>query len=192
VYFPHAQWDGLGGAEMSLVARTTVDPASVAKAIESAVHAVDPAQPLFGVQTMEQVVAGSIADRRLYLWLLGGFAAVALLLAVAGVYGVVSYTVAQRTPEFGIRMALGADAGRVSRLVVWQGARLTLLGLAIGVPAAFVLMRLLAGLLYGVGAADPATYAAVALVLAAAALVASYVPARRATRVHPAIALRAE
>jgi ABC-type antimicrobial peptide transport system permease subunit len=141
---------------------------------------------------MDAVVAGSLGDRRLYLGLLGTFAGVALVLAVAGIYGVISYSVAQRTREFGIRLALGSEVTRVQRLVVWNGARLALLGLAIGLPAAFGLTRLIAGLLYGVAPWDPVTFVGVAVVLGAVSLVASYVPARRVSRVDPIIAMRTE
>jgi ABC-type antimicrobial peptide transport system permease subunit len=147
---------------------------------------------VFKVQSMDEVVRGSVGDRRLYLGLLGAFAGVALALAVAGIYGVISYSVAQRTREFGIRIALGSEVGRVQRLVVWHGARLALLGLAVGVPAAFVLTRLLGTLLYGVAPGDPLTFTAVAALLGVVSLVASYLPARRVARVNPIVAMRAE
>jgi putative ABC transport system permease protein len=176
----------------TLVVGTHVPPETLAGPVREVIRSVDPQQPVYNLQTMEQVVAGSIADRRLYLWLLGGFAAIALVLAAAGIYGVISYSVTQRTREIGIRLALGAGTQAVLRLVVTHGALLALFGLAIGVPAAFVLTRLLQGLLHGVSPTDPLTFAAVGLLLAAVALLASYLPARRATRVDPMIALRSE
>jgi ABC-type antimicrobial peptide transport system permease subunit len=133
-----------------------------------------------------------VGDRRLYLGLIGTFAALALLLAVAGIYGVIAYSVAQRTREFGIRLALGSGVGSVQQLVVWHGARLALGGLALGVPAAIALTRLLEGLLYGVAPWDPLTLGAVALLLTGVSVVASYLPARRVARVDPIIAMRAE
>ena len=133
-----------------------------------------------------------MSDRRLNLLLLGIFAAVALLLASVGIYGVMSYSVEQRTREIGIRMALGAESNAVLRLIVGQGARLAAVGIIAGVAGAFALSRVMAGLLYGVSATDPLTYAALAVVLAAVAVGACAVPARRAVRVDPAVALRAE
>jgi predicted permease len=179
-------------SEMTLALRTSVAPTSVTNALRRAVRSVDAGQPVYRVLTMEEVVRESLADRRLQLWLLGGFAGIALLLAAAGLYGVISYLVAQRTREIGIRVALGAQRGDVVRLVMRHGARLTAAGVGAGLVGAFFLTRLLSSLLYGVSARDPLVFAALAGVLAAVALLATWVPARRATRVDPVTALRAE
>ncbi|CAA9301835.1 MAG: Acidobacterial duplicated orphan permease (function unknown), partial [uncultured Gemmatimonadaceae bacterium] len=192
LYAPYSQAGPLGVSEVSLVVRTAGDPARFAGPVRAAVRAVDPLQPVFNVRTMRDVVRASVGDRRLYLGLLGAFAGVALALAVAGIYGVISYSVAQRTREFGIRLALGSEVGRMQRLVVWHGARLALLGLAVGVPAAFLATRVLERVLYGVTASDPLTFAAAALLLTAVSVLASYLPARRVARVDPIVAMRAE
>ena len=177
---------------MTLVVRTSGDPAALAPSAVREIQAVDREQPVSDVRTMESWVADSTARTRFGTLLLGAFACVALLLAAVGVYGVISYSVAQRRNEIGIRMALGARAGDVLRLVIGQGMRLVLLGVALGVVGALALTRLMSGLLYGVTANDPATFAANALLLAAVSLLACYVPARRATRVDPLTALRRE
>lgn len=191
LYVPLAQvpW---GIPEMSLVVGTALEPMSIAGAVRDAIREIDPQQPIFDVRPMRAVVEESVSDRRLYLWLLGVFAVVALVLAITGIYGLIAYSVAQRTREFGIRLALGAGVGHVSGMVVRQGGALAIGGLIVGIPAAYVLTRLLGSLLYGVGAADPLTYAAVAGVLLAVALAASWLPARRATRVDPMETLRAD
>jgi predicted permease len=190
-YFPYRQNPG-AAAGLGLVIRTRNDPEGVVKTVQGIVRELDPAQPIFNVKTMREVQSDSISDRRLYLRLLGAFAGVALLLAMAGIYGVISYAVTQRTREFGIRLALGSESARIQRMVVWDGARLALTGLAIGVPGAFLLTRFIASVLYGVGRSDPLTYAIVAGILAAVSLLASYLPARRAVKVDPIIAMRAE
>jgi putative ABC transport system permease protein len=141
---------------------------------------------------MDQIVSASIADRRFSMLLLGIFAGLALLLAAVGIYGVISYTVAQRTREIGIRMVLGAGQADVLKVVVTQAMLPVVAGLVIGLAASFVLTRLMAGMLYGVNAGDPVTFIGVALVLAAVALIATLVPARRAARVAPVVALRYE
>jgi ABC-type antimicrobial peptide transport system permease subunit len=192
VYAPYSQAGTWGVAEVSLVVRTRGDAAQLARPVQDVIRAVDPNQPVFNVKLMDDVVRDSVGDRRLYLGLLAAFATVALALAVAGIYGVISYSVAQRTREFGIRLALGSEVGRVQRLVVWHGARLALLGLAIGIPAAAAGTRLLRGLLYGVAPWDPLTFAGVAFLLAAVSVLASYVPARRVARLDPIVAIRAE
>lgn len=191
LYFPFMQVPWVI-PEMSLVVGTSLEPMSLAGPIRSAIREIDPQQPIFDVRPMSAVVAESVSDRRLYLWLLGVFAAVALALAITGMYGLIAYSVAQRTREFGIRLALGAGRERVSGMVVRQGAKLALAGLAVGIPAAYFLTRVLASLLYGVGTGDLVTYAAVAGILLAVAIAASWVPASRATRVDPIVTLRAE
>jgi len=175
-----------------VVLRTQGDPLQMSAPLRRLVQSIDPLQPIFSVQSMDQVVSSSLSDRRLNLILLGIFAGVALLLASVGIYGVMSYSVEQRTREIGIRMALGAERNAVLRLIVGQGARLAAAGIGVGVLGAFALSRLMAGLLYGVSTTDPATYAGLALALAAVAVGACAVPARRAVHVDPAVALRAE
>jgi predicted permease len=178
--------------QASFVLRTDGPPeAHTADAIR-AIRAVDPQQPIFGIRPMAQILADAGADRRFSLLLLTLFAGIALMLSVIGIYGVMAYATAQRQHEIGIRMALGAGSRQVLGLIVGQGARLVGLGLALGLAGAAVLSRVLAGQLYGVGARDPLTYVAVALLLGGVALVASWLPARRATRVDPMGSLRSE
>ncbi len=182
-----------GTAEGSVfVVRTGTDPLATVPAVRAAVLESGHDQPVYGVRTMEQIVTESFADRRFSMLLLGIFAGLALLLAAVGIYGVISYTVAQRTREIGIRMALGAGQADVLKVVVAQGMFPVLAGLAIGLAASFGLTRLMAGMLYGVAAEDPVTFLGVALLLASVALIATLVPARRATRVAPLAALRYE
>jgi putative ABC transport system permease protein len=182
-----------GFATHAIVAvRTQGDPMAVASAVRQAVLSIDPLQPVYSQKTMEQLVSDSMADRRLLLLLLGIFAAVALLLASVGIYGVISYSVEQRTREIGIRMALGAQRAAVLRMIVGLGARLAGMGIGIGLLGAAALSRVMRGLLYGVSPTDPATYGLLAAALALVALGACLVPARRAVRVDPAVALRAE
>jgi predicted permease len=176
----------------TLVVRANGLAETIAGHVRAAVREVSPGQALFRIATMRQVIEDSIANPRLYTWLLGLFAAMATLLAVAGIYGVVNYLVALRTREFGIRMALGADAGQVLRLVMRRGALLIALGLALGIAGAAAMTKVLRGVLYGVEATDPVTFSAMAALLAAVALAACLVPARRASRVDPAVALRTE
>jgi putative ABC transport system permease protein len=176
----------------SVVVSTSVDPASLQPALVRTIHSVDPLTPVNNVKTLRALVDGSIARPRFNTALLSIFAALGLLLASIGIYGVLSYSVAQRTHEMGIRMALGADPRSVLRLVVSNGARVALFGVAVGVMLALPAMRLLASLLYGVDATDPVVMSSVATSLMAVALVASYIPAKRATRVDPMIALRRE
>jgi ABC-type antimicrobial peptide transport system permease subunit len=177
---------------MSLVVRAEAEPGALISAVRNAVREIDPAQPVFNVKTMEAVVADAVADRRLNMQLLGIFAAVALTLAVIGIYSVMSYTVSQHTREIGIRMALGARPLDVLKLVVGQGMGLTLVGVGLGLAAAFGLTRLMATLLYGVEATDPPMFAVVPALLVIVSLLACYVPARRATKVDPMVALRTE
>jgi len=179
-------------SSMMLIVRSTIDPLSLVAAVHEQVLEVDQDQPISGVRTMDEVISGVLAQRRLVMSLLSAFAVVALLLAVMGIYGVMSYSAAQRTQEMGIRMALGADRSTILRLVVSQGMKLALAGVVLGLIAAFALTRYLAASLFGVSATDPLTYAGVAPILLVVALVACYLPARRVSGVHPIIALRYE
>jgi predicted permease len=178
--------------EMSMVVRTAEDPDRLGTAVTSAVRAVDPEQPVFGVMSMERLIENASAERRVSMLLLLLFAAIALLLSALGIYGVMAYTTTQRRHEIGIRLALGARGADVLRLVVGQGMRLVLIGLAAGLFGAWVLSRALASQLFGITAQDPVTYVTVALLLGAVALAATWLPARRATRVDPMISLRAD
>ncbi|HEX9761265.1 MAG TPA: FtsX-like permease family protein, partial [Candidatus Acidoferrales bacterium] len=160
--------------------------------IQSAIWQVNPEQPFYITATMDELLARSLAQRRFTMASLGGFAALALLLAAVGIYGVVSQATAQRTHEIGVRMALGAQRSDVLRMILRQGMTVVIAGAALGVAGALALVRFVAALLYGVRPADPLTFAAVVLLLLGAALVACWIPARRATRVHPMVALRFE
>jgi putative ABC transport system permease protein len=182
----------VAGQEMSLVVRTAGDPDALAGRVVSAIRSVDPSQPVFGVKSMERLLANAEAERRFSLLLLSLFAAIALLLSSLGIYGVMAYSTSQRRHEIGIRMALGAASPDVLRLVLRQGMGLVLAGLGIGLFGAWALSRVLAGQLYGISARDPLTYAAVASLLGAVAFAATWLPARRATRVDPMISLRSE
>ena len=179
-------------APEDLVVKTDVEPASMAAAVRKAVWEIDKDQPVSNIKTMEEILAESIARQRFSMLLLGVFAGVALLLAAVGIYGVMSYSVAQRTHEIGIRMALGAQTGAVLKLAVGYGLKLVVAGVLIGLVAAFALTRLMSTLLFGVTPTDPATFALISLLLVGVAAVASYIPARRATKVDPLIALRYE
>ena len=177
---------------MKLVMRTASDPLRSASALRQAVMEVDRDQPVSRVASMEQNLSNSVATKRFATTLLGIFATVALVLAIVGIYGVISFSVTRRQQEIGVRMALGARGGDVLRMVVGQGILLALIGVAIGLAAAFPLTRVIGSLLYGVRATDPAVYAGVALLLVAVAALASYLPARRAARMDPVVALRYE
>ena len=177
----------------NLVVRTTSpDPLALASAVRGEVAAVDRDQPVSAVRTMEEVVSGSVVQQRFRTLLLAAFAGVALLLAGVGIYGVMSYGVAMRTNEIGVRMALGAGAADILKMVVGQGMALALAGVGVGLLAALALTRVLSSLLFGVAATDAVTFAAVSLLIAAVALLACLLPARRATKVDPMVALRYE
>jgi putative ABC transport system permease protein len=182
----------LAAQGMTMMVRTSVDPLSLAGAVRRRVSERDSDQPVFDVQTMEKIISDSVAGRRFSMLLLGVFAGLALVLASVGIYGVISYTATQRTHEIGIRMALGAERADVLRMVVGHGLRLSLIGIGAGLAAALGLTRLMSSMLFGVRPTDFVTFAAVSLLLAGVAVLASYVPARRATRVDPIIALRYE
>src|SRR5262245_33404667 len=177
---------------MDVVVRTEGDPESLIAAARDAVRAVDLDQPVYNIRTMEQRLARSIAANRFNALLLGLFASVAMMLAVGGVYGVMSYTVTQSSHEIGVRMALGARRGNVLSLVVRRGMRLTLFGASLGVAVALALTRIMKNLLFNVSATDPTTFAFITLLLMGVALLACYIPARRATKVDPMTALRFE
>jgi putative ABC transport system permease protein len=174
-----------------LVLRTEVNPAAVISAAREIVRGLDPSVPP-SFSTFTKVFSASLQTRRFNLTLVGVFAATALLLAVAGIYGVMAYSVVRRTHEIGVRMALGAGAPDVLRLVLSQGMLTTVVGVMIGIAGSFVLTRAMQSLLFGVSATDPVTLVGVALLLGCAALLACYVPARRASKVDPMVALRYE
>jgi len=178
--------------QMIVVLKTAVDPNSLITGATREVRSMDQELPVFGVKTMDEYIAGSVAAPRFNTTLLSIFAAVALVLTVIGLYGVMSYSVAQRTNEIGIRMALGAQTRDVLKLIVKQGVTLVLIGLALGLGGALALTRLLSTLLFGVGTKDPVTFVAIAALLSLVALLACYVPAWRATKVDPLVALRYE
>ena len=192
IYCPHAQafYDVFAPRDMSLAVNTTLDPSSVSSAIREQVSELDKQLAIYNIATMEQLVSKSLGQRRLNLSLLVTFAGLALLLAAVGVYGVMAFAVTQRTQEFGIRMALGASRTDVLRDVLLEGGQLAALGLGLGVAATMALTRLMSSLLFGVKASDPLALGAAAAILVIVALVACYVPARRATRVDPMVALR--
>jgi putative ABC transport system permease protein len=177
---------------MNLVVRTSVEPKSTLAAIQSAIREIDKDQPVYQVQTIAELVSESIATPRFALTILVMFAVLAVVLAVSGIYGVISYSVAQRTQEIGIRMALGARAADVLRLVLGQFMRLTLVGVVLGLVGAYALTRLMTSLLFGVTPTDVTTFVLVSIGLSLVALVACLIPARRAARVDPLVALRYE
>jgi putative ABC transport system permease protein len=160
--------------------------------VRNEVAAIDRDQPVSNILTMDQRIADSVAPRRFNMFLLGLFAALALLLAAIGIYGIMAFSVAQRTHEIGVRMALGAGSGDVLKLVLRNGFKLALIGIVVGLAAAWAATRLMSTLLYGVSATDPATFLIDALLLAGVALLGCYLPARRATKVDPLVALRYE
>jgi len=189
IYEPYLQ---VTYPSMNLTVRTTGDPREIAAAIRSQVAAMDKDQPVANIRTMDRIVSDSVARQRFAALLLALFAGVALILAATGIYGVMSYYVAQRTHEIGIRMALGAERRDLLKLVVGKGMLLALIGVMIGLATAFALTRLLSNLLFDVSATDLVTFAATALLLTGVALLACWIPARRATKVDPIVALRSE
>ncbi len=189
IYFPYTQTPA---RQMFLAVRTEGDPSNLIGSVRNEIASMDPDQPVADIRNMEQIVYGSVAQPRFNTLMLGIFAVVALILAAVGVYGVMNYSVAQQTHEIGIRMALGAQQNHILAMVIQQGFVLVGIGVAIGLAGAFVITQFMSSMLYGVKAMDPTTFVGVAIILALVALVASYIPARRATRVDPMIALRYE
>jgi putative ABC transport system permease protein len=189
VYLPLAQNPS---RSLCLVTRTDGNPLALASTVEQTVHSVDKELPVFNTRSMDQLLGNATAQQRLTMILLAGFAILALTLAAVGIYGVMSYAVTQRTHEIGIRMALGAKSSNVLNLVIRQGMIPALIGVVAGTAAAFALTRLMTSLLFGVSATDPKTFVVVPIVLTGVALAACFVPARRATKVDPIIALRHE
>jgi putative ABC transport system permease protein len=188
-WMPLAQ---MPSGSMDVVLRTTGAPLALSNAVREAVWSLDRDLPIPSIQTIEQILSERVAQRRLNMLLLGLFAMVALILAAVGIYGVMNYAVTQRTNEIGVRIALGAQSGDVIGLVLKQGMALTLVGVAIGLIATFAMTRLMTSLLFGVSATDPITFAAIAALLIAVAILACWIPARRATKVDPMVALRYE
>jgi predicted permease len=187
IYYPAAQQ---GPRAMALVLKTGLDPESLVSQVRAAVRGIDPEQPIADVRTMDQWVSRSLQIRRAPMTLLALFGVVALLLSAIGIYGVLAFGVAQRVREFGIRQALGADSGSILSLVFGQGLRTAGVGIALGVAGSFVLTRYLQSLLFGVGAHDTTVFVGVTAILLVVAAAACYVPARKATRVDPMVALR--
>jgi putative ABC transport system permease protein len=182
----------LNSNTLGLEVRSASDPSRLGENLRHEIQGVDPGLPVFGIRTFSSMVSDSMMPHRFSAQLMGAFAALALLLAAVGIYGVLAYFVGLRTREIGVRMALGAKPGSVVRLVIFEGLRPILLGMAIGLAGSLALNRLLAQLVYGVSTSDPQVFAAVAVFLTAAALLASYLPARNATRIDPMPALRAD
>ena len=188
-YFPFWQ---LPNTEMTVILKATGDPDQLIASAREQVTRVDPDQPIWNIRTMDQIRDESVAPERLNLTLFSIFAGIALLLAIVGIYGVMSYTVTQRTHEIGIRMSIGAQQGDVFKMVMGHGMTLAMIGIAIGLVGAFALTRLMTAMLFGVTATDPATFAVLAILLTAVAMLACYLPGRRAAKVDPAISLRYE
>jgi ABC-type antimicrobial peptide transport system permease subunit len=172
--------------------RAPLDTAAIPEEVRKQVQAVDPSLPVFGAQTLKEVLSSSLSVRRFSMEMIALFGLTALLMAGLGIYGVISYVVSERTHEIGIRLALGAQRANILQMVLRQGLGLAVAGAAVGLVGAFVVSRLMVGLLYGVGTADPVTFIGVAILLVAVALLACYIPARRAMRVDPMVALRYE
>jgi len=189
MYVPFAQAPLYGG---EVVVRSSLSASSVAAGIRQAVDSIDKGLPLTNVESFPDALGASVAQERFRTLVLSSFSGIALILAAVGIFGVISYSASQRTHEIGIRMALGAQQGNVLRLILGHGAKLAIFGLSAGAVAALLLTRLMASLLYGVSATDPITFGTVAIVLLGVALIACYIPARRAMRVDPMVALRHE
>jgi putative ABC transport system permease protein len=193
LYTPYRQMDSmLPIYTMSMVMRTVRDPHTEVSALRSAVHDLDPNQPLVKVRTMEENIASSVSESHFRTMVLGIFAASALLLSLIGLYGLIAYSVAERTSEIGVRRALGAQPGDILRMVIGQGLRLVLIGLALGLGGALALSQLLKRFLFGVAPSDPETFVGVAIILTVVAVVACWIPARRAMKIEPTEALRYE
>ena len=188
-YLPQMQY---ATPELTVVLRSQGDPAALSPMVKSALRSIDPDLPMYSVRTMSERVEESLARRKFSMLLLGLFAGLALALATIGIYSVMAYLVSQGTREIGIRMALGATQREILKLVVFQGMTLAVAGGAIGLAAAFLLARLMSSLLFGVKASDPLTFGAISLLLTIVALLATYIPAKRAARVDPMLCLRAE
>ncbi len=192
VYIPIVQTPNASSVPRELIVRAQDDSASRIEAIRRVIHTVNPRQPISRVRTMQELLDSDVADRTQQTWLLGVFAALALLLASMGLYGVLAYAVTQRRREIGVRIALGASATRVTKAIVWDGLQLTLVGLIVGGALSWLTTRAMAKLLYGVRATDPSTFAGMAVVLLAVALAACWIPARKASRLDPILILRDE
>jgi len=194
IYIPYQQFPWLLGGPKHLVVRASaiVKPENLVHVVVQEVHRIDKDQPVADIATMDRIAAEPIAQQRMVMALLVSFAGLALVLSGLGICSVLSYSIAQRTREIGLRVALGAQRGSVLRLVVGGGAGLAFLGITVGIAAALALTRLMTDLLYGVRPADPSTFGAVTTVLAATSLLACYIPARRAMNVDPIVALRYE
>jgi predicted permease len=192
VYVPYTQKPWPSMATMHVAVRTKAEPAAVTTSVRAAIAAIDPDLPLANVATLGTIVGGAAAQPRFSMLLLGAFGALAVVLACVGLYGAVSYSVIDRTQEIGIRLALGAGRRDILGMVLQQGLRVTALGVLIGLAAAAVTLRTMASFLYGIGSTDAPTFAIVAAMLMSVALLACYLPARRAMRVDPLVAMRSE
>jgi len=188
-YFPYNQTPA---GDMTVIIKGASDPNLLISSVRGAVKSIDPDQPIYSPRTMDEIRAESVAPERLNLTLLSLFAGIALVLAIVGIYGVMSYSVTQRTHEIGIRMAIGARPLDVFKMIIGNGMKLALLGVAIGLAGAFILTRFMATMLFGVAPTDAMTFGGISVLLIAVALLACYLPGRRATKVEPTISLRYE